>query len=187
MSFLHASSLHAVSETGHTIWLTGLSGAGKSTTASALRLELELDKRGVFVIDGDDLRSGLSSDLGFSDDDRDENVRRAGELSMLVNAQGLVAIVALVSPRATARRAVRVRHAELGLPFTEVYIATPIDVCERRDPKALYKRARAGEHFHMTGVDDPYQVPEHADVTLSTSDHTPVEAAEVILRAMGLR
>lgn len=172
---------------GHTVWLTGLSGAGKSTTASALRETLTAEGRACLIIDGDDLRSGLSSDLGFSDADRDENVRRAGELALLANAQGLIVIVALVSPRTEARRLVRHRHEQLGLAFGEVYIATPIDVCERRDPKALYKRARAGEHFHMTGVDDPYQPPENPEVTLSTSEVEPTEAARVILSELSIR
>ncbi len=173
-----------VSETGCTIWLTGLSGAGKTTTARAVHDELRVLGRTCVVIDGDDLRRGLSADLGFSAADRDENVRRAGELALLLARQGHVCVVALISPRGAARRKVRARHDEVGVHFLEVYIATPLDVCEQRDTKALYQRARAGEQFQLTGVDDPYDVPEHAEVVISTETVTPLEAARSILSAL---
>lgn len=169
---------------GRTFWLTGLSGAGKTTTAHALRDALQHRGERVVMIDGDELRSGLSSDLGFSAADRDENVRRAGELALLVAGQGATLVVSLISPRAHARRLVRARHEELGIPFVEVYVATPLEVCEQRDPKALYRRARAGEHFALTGVDDPYEAPEHADVVVSTELLTPEQAALEILTSL---
>lgn len=163
------------------MWLTGLSGAGKTTTALALTDALRA--RGVpsIALDGDELRAGLSADLGFSDHDRDEAVRRAGELALVLAGQGLTSVVALISPRASARRAVRARHESSGIAFLEVYVDTPIDVCEARDPKALYRRARAGESLHLTGVDDPYEAPSHAEITVSTASLQPIDVAELIL------
>jgi bifunctional enzyme CysN/CysC len=169
---------------GSTIWLTGLSGAGKTTTARALRDALVAHGRSVIVIDGDELRRGLSSDLGYGAADRDENVRRAGELALLAAAQGAAVVVSLISPRAAARRAVRKRHHDEGISFAEVYVATPLEICEARDEKELYKRARAGERLGLTGVDDPYEVPEHAEVTISTERATPEQAAQQILSAI---
>lgn len=166
---------------GRTVWLTGLSGAGKTTTASALESALRATGVPTVTIDGDDLRRGLSADLGFSAADRDENVRRAGELALLLGRQGYTVIVALISPRTAARRAVRARHDEAGVEFTEVFVDTPLPVCESRDHKALYQRARAGEELHLTGVDDPYEAPAHAEITVSTETLGPDEVARVIL------
>jgi bifunctional enzyme CysN/CysC len=173
-----------VASPGSTIWLTGLSGAGKTTTARALRDALASEGRSVIVIDGDELRRGLSSDLGYGAADRDENVRRAGELALLAAAQGSLVVVSLISPRAAARRAVRKRHHDEGIGFAEVYVATPLEVCEARDEKELYKRARAGERLGLTGVDDPYEAPENAEVTISTERQSPEEAARQILDAI---
>ena len=173
-----------MSERGRTIWLTGLSGAGKTTTAHALRDQLLLLGRACLVVDGDDLRSGVSHDLGYSSNDRDENVRRAGEFALLCARQGVDVIVSLISPRTVARRSVRARHHEQQVPFFEVYIATPIAVCEQRDPKALYRRARAGEVHELTGVNDPYEAPEHAELIVSTAELTPAEVAAMILTAL---
>jgi bifunctional enzyme CysN/CysC len=156
-----------------TVWLTGLSGSGKTTSAFALRDHLTAQGRSVVVFDGDDLRGGLSIGLGFSDADRDENVRRAGEVALLLAEQVDVVIVALISPRASARRTVRARHDDLGVPFLEVYIATPLSVCESRDPKNLYREARSGTRTQMTGVTSPYDVPESADITVSTETLSP--------------
>ena len=133
------------------------------------------------LIDGDELRRGLSRDLGFSADDRDENVRRAGEIALLASRQGTTAVVSLISPRASARRAVRARHESEGVHFFEVFVSTPIEVCEARDEKSLYQRARAGERLALTGVDDPYETPEHAEITISTEHVSPGEAAREIL------
>ena len=169
---------------GATIWLTGLSGAGKTTTAWSIRDELARRGRTSIVIDGDEVRSGLSSDLGFSADDRDEQVRRAGELALLLSRQGVIAVVSLISPRTAARRHVRAQHDAESLTFLEVYIATPLAVCERRDPKALYRRARAGEGINLTGVDDPYEVPTAPDVTVSTENSSPEDVAETILNSL---
>ena len=163
-----------------TVWLTGLSGSGKTTSAYALRDLLVAQGRSVVVFDGDDLRGGLSAGLGFSDVDRDENVRRAGEVALLLADQVDVVIVALISPRVHARRAVRARHEELAVAFREVYIATPLTVCESRDPKNLYREARSGTRTLMTGVTSPYDVPESAEITVSTETLTPIEIAELI-------
>jgi bifunctional enzyme CysN/CysC len=168
-----------------TVWLTGLSGAGKTTTAAALRDELTDAQRACVVIDGDQLRQGLSSDLGYDVPDRDENVRRAGEIALLLGAQGVTNIVALMSPRSSARRRVRARHDELGQRFVEVYISTPLAICEQRDPKGLYRKARAGERRHLSGVDDPYEAPEHAEVEVSTELHSPSDVAGIILQELG--
>ena len=169
---------------GCTVWLTGLSGAGKTTSAHALRDELAQCARSSLVIDGDELRRGLSSDLGFSAADRDENVRRAGEIALLANLQGTVAIVSLISPRASARRTVRAAHEAAGARFIEVYMATPLAVCEARDPKALYRRARSGEQLHLTGVDDPYESPERAEVIVSTEHSSRAAIAATLLNAV---
>jgi bifunctional enzyme CysN/CysC len=166
------------------VWLTGLSGSGKTTSAQALRDALHEQGRSCLVIDGDELRHGLSNDLGFSSADRDENVRRAGEIALLANAQGLVVVVSLISPRAEARRAVRAAHKTASAPFFEVYMATPIAVCEARDPKSLYRRARGGEQFQLTGVDDPYETPERPEIVVSTEHATSHEIAATLLTAV---
>ena len=173
-----------MTQSGCTIWLTGLSGAGKTTTAWALRDELAERGRSSLVLDGDEIRHGLSSDLGFSASDRDEQVRRVGELSVLLNRQGFVAIVSLISPRAGARQLVRAQHGAQGREFLEVYIATPLSICEQRDPKSLYRRARAGEETHLTGVGDPYDIPQNPDVTVSTEQSAPRTVALEILSAL---
>ncbi len=175
-----------MSTRGHTLWLTGLSGAGKTTSATALRELLANAGHTVVLIDGDDLRGGLSRDLGFSAADRDENVRRAGEISLLLNTQGVVVIVSLISPRASARAAVRERHESAHAPFAEVYLATPLSVCEARDPKALYRQARAGERHQMTGIDDPYEEPVAPDVRVSTESASPLDVAMTIARQLSL-
>jgi bifunctional enzyme CysN/CysC len=171
----------AVLTPGRTVWLTGLSGAGKTTTAHALGDALRERGSPTITLDGDELRAGLSSDLGFSAADRDESVRRAGELSLVLARQGLIVVVALISPRTSARRNVRARHEGAGILFAEVFVDTPIAICEQRDPKELYRRARAGEAVHLSGVDDPYEVPAHPEITVSTELLTPGDVARIIL------
>ncbi len=164
--------------TGLTVWLTGLPGSGKSTTADGLLDRLKSLGIVGSILDGDDLRSGLNADLGFSDHDRNESVRRAGEVAILLaNANDQVVIVSLVSPLKSARDAVRSRHEQAGVDFIEVYIAASLEVCEARDPKQLYARARRGEVLHMTGIDSPYEPPTSPEVTLATGS---VEAATSI-------
>ena len=168
---------------GATIWFTGLSGSGKSTVAVACEAQLIGAGRPAYVLDGDNIRHGLNGDLGFSAEDRAENVRRVGHVACLMADAGLVALVPLVSPYRADRDAVRQLHTAAGLPFVEVFVDTPIELCEQRDPKGLYAKARAGELKGFTGVDDPYEAPEHPELVLRPDDGTPDEmAAEVIRR-----
>ncbi|MGC5248164.1 adenylyl-sulfate kinase [Gordonia sp. DT219] len=171
---------------GVTIWLTGLSGSGKSALATELERRLVAKGRPAYLMDGDNLRHGLNSDLGFGDDDRRENIRRTAEVAALFADSGSVAIVSLISPFADERTRAREIHAERGLPFYEIFVDTPLDECERRDPKGLYARARRGEIGQFTGIDSPYERPEHADLVLTPSDGAPAEAAETVLRNLGL-
>jgi adenylyl-sulfate kinase len=167
----------AARPTGCVLWLTGLSGAGKTTLARALAAELQAEGRAVFVLDGDVVRRGLCADLGFSPADRQENVRRVGEVARLFAEAGLICIVALISPYRAERARVRSR-----LPvgrFFEVYINAPLAVCEQRDPKGLYARARAGELKEFTGISAPYEAPERPEVELRTD---LVEVPECLLQ-----
>lgn len=149
---------------GATIWITGLSAAGKTTLAEAVAVALREAGGKAYVLDGDAMRQGLSRDLGFSPADRTENVRRIGEVARLMADAGLVAVVAAISPIARDRDAVRARHVDAGLPFFEVHVDTPLAACEARDPKGLYARARRGELPDFTGVDSPYERPPVPDV-----------------------
>lgn len=155
---------------GATVWLTGLSGSGKSTVAAALERLLIERGRAAYLLDGDNLRHGLNGDLGFSPADRAENVRRTGEVCRLLADAGQVAIAALISPYAAGRAHVAALHEAAGLPFLLVHVATPLATCEARDPKGLYARARAGELTGMTGLDAPYEVPEAPALTLVEGD-----------------
>jgi len=158
---------------GAILWLTGLSGAGKSTLAEAL--ERRLRTTGVFpvVLDGDVLRAGLCAGLGFSDADRRENIRRAGEVALLIAGAGGVVIAALISPFRADRRLVRDRARAAGIPFAEIFVNAPLAVCEQRDPKQLYRRARAGEIAAFTGVSSPYEKPRAPALALRTDRETP--------------
>ncbi len=152
---------------GATVWLTGLPASGKSTVGAALEERLVSGGRFAYLLDGDNMRHGLCADLGFSDADRAQNVSRVGELARLFADAGAIAIVALVSPMDAARCAVRDSHARCGLPFLEVFVDTPLEVCMARDPKALYAKARAGEIHGFTGVDGPYEPPCRPDLRLT--------------------
>jgi bifunctional enzyme CysN/CysC len=149
-----------------TVWFTGLSGAGKSTIAVAVAQQLVSSGRSVTVLDGDEIRRGLNADLGFSAADRSENIRRIGEVARLMADAGLIVLVPVISPYRADRERVRTIHATAGLAFVEVFVDTPLDVCEQRDPKGLYARARAGELTGFTGVDDPYEAPDAPDVRI---------------------
>lgn len=161
---------------GATVWLTGLSGSGKSTIAVELLRVLVARRLAAYSLDGDNLRHGLNGDLGFSADDRAENIRRVGEVARLFADAGLIAIVPVISPYRTGRDYARRLHDETGLEFIEVFVDTPIEVCESRDVKGLYAKARAGELPGFTGIDDPYEAPERADVVVA-GDRTPPEGA----------
>jgi bifunctional enzyme CysN/CysC len=151
---------------GVTVWLTGLSGSGKSTIAHLLEDRLVSAGRAAYVLDGDNVRHGLNGDLGFSPSDRSENIRRIGEVARLMADAGLVAIVPVISPYRADRLRARQAHDAAGIPFFEVWVSTPLEVCEARDPKGMYAKARAGEITSFTGIDAPYEAPENPDLTL---------------------
>jgi bifunctional enzyme CysN/CysC len=169
---------------GATVWFTGLSGSGKSTVASAVAALLT--EQGVlsYTLDGDNLRHGLNGDLGFSADDRAENVRRVGEVARLFADAGVVALVPLISPYRAGRDHARALHEAAGLPFVEVFVDTPIEVCEQRDPKGLYAQARAGKITGFTGIDDPYEAPLDAELVLPGGEMPPVAAAQKVLELL---
>jgi len=160
--------------TGATLWFTGLSGSGKSTIASALEQVLVNSGVNCYRLDGDNVRHGLNKNLGFSAEDRAENIRRIGEVAKLFADAGVVALTSFISPYRSDRDMVRSLHHEGGLAFLEVYVDTPLDVCEQRDPKGLYKKARAGEIKGFTGIDDPYEEPDSPELVIRTADQ-PVE------------
>jgi bifunctional enzyme CysN/CysC len=161
---------------GATIWFTGLPAAGKSTIASALEERLVTAGRPAFMLDGDNLRHGLNGDLGFDEHARTENVRRTAHVARLLAESGTLAIVSLVSPYAQDRETAAALHSAADLPFVEVFVDAPLGLCEQRDPKGLYARARAGELAGLTGVDAPYEVPTNPALVLH-SGKEPVEAA----------
>lgn len=163
-------------EHGMTLWLTGLSAAGKSTLAFALEHQLISEGKAAYVLDGDNVRHGLNRDLGFSAEDRSENIRRIAEVAKLMNDAGLIVITAFISPfqadRAMARDIIGDKN------FKEVYVSTPIAVCEQRDPKKLYQRARKGEVAEFTGITSPYESPTAPALVIDTSILTQDEAVQ---------
>ena len=167
------------------LWFTGLSGSGKSTLAGAL--EAELMQRGIhtYLLDGDNVRHGLCSDLGFATADRQENLRRVGEVAKLMVDAGLVVLAAFVSPYRAERAAIRARLPEGE--FIEVFVDTPLSECEERDPKGLYKKARAGEIKHFTGIDDPYEAPEQADIHLLNHGQGIEQGVAILLAQLQAR
>ena len=167
------------------LWFTGLSGSGKSTLAGAL--EAELMRRGIhtYLLDGDNVRHGLCSDLGVATADRQENLRRVGEVAKLMVDAGLVVLAAFVSPYRAERAAIRARLPEGE--FIEVFVDTPLSECEERDPKGLYKKARAGEIKHFTGIDDPYEAPEQADIHLLNHGQGIEQGVAILLAQLQAR
>ena len=162
-------------ERGATIWLTGLPSAGKSTIASGLAALLRAGGHRVEVLDGDEVRTFLTAGLGFSRADRDTNVERIGWVAELLARNGVKVITAAISPYASTRDVVRSRHESAGTPFVEVHVATPVDVCSERDVKGLYAEQRAGRLSGLTGVDDPYEVPQSPDLRLHTESRSVAE------------
>jgi adenylylsulfate kinase len=161
------------------IWFTGLSGAGKSTVAHTVEERLHQLGCRTFVFDGDNVRHGLCGDLGFSIEDRHENIRRISEMAKLFIEAGVISLTAFISPLRADRQ--RVRELVGEADFIEVYCECPIEVCEQRDVKGLYKRARRGEITHFTGISSPYEEPERADLVLHTASETLEESAQKVL------
>ena len=166
---------------GCTIWLTGLSAAGKSTLAFTLEHVLVERGRLTYVLDGDNVRHGLSKNLGFSAQDREENIRRIGEVAKLFADAGFITMTSFISPYRKDRDIARRMHDEAGLFFLEVFVDAPIEVCEQRDPKGLYKKARRGELKGFTGIDDPYEPPENPELRIDTARLTPQQGSMRIL------
>jgi adenylyl-sulfate kinase len=164
-------------EDGVTVWFTGLSGAGKSTLATLLKERLQGMGRRVELLDGDEVRKNLSSGLGFSKADRDANIRRIAFVAKLLTRNGVIAITAAISPYREIRDEAR---REIG-NFVEVFVDCPLEVCEQRDVKGLYKKARTGEIAHFTGISDPYESPANPEVHLHTDRENPGQDVEIIL------
>lgn len=165
-----------------TIWMSGLSGAGKSTIANALEKRLYAMGKKTMLLDGDNVRMGLNSNLGFSDEDRIENIRRIAEVAKLMNDAGLIVITAFISPyRQDRRNAKKI----IGEGFREVYVSTSIAECEKRDVKGLYKAAREGKIAYFTGITSPYEVPEHPDVAVDTAEMDVEACVDHILNQLG--
>src|SRR4051794_29751292 len=158
---------------GATLWFTGLSGSGKSSIAFTLEHALVQRGRLAYVLDGDNIRHGLNKNLGISAADREENIRRIGEVAKLFADCGVLTMASFISPYRKDRDVVRQLHGDGALPFIEIYCATPIETCEQRDPKGLYKKARAGQLKGFTGVDDPYEAPLQPEVTLDATNTSP--------------
>lgn len=163
-----------------TIWLTGLSASGKSTVAVALEQVLISQGKHAYVLDGDNVRHGLNKNLGFSAEDRAENIRRIGEVAKLFTEAGALTLTSFISPYRADRDLARKLHEDAGLTFIEVYVDTPLEIAEERDPKGLYKKARAGEIKGFTGIDDPYEEPEKAELILKTGEQTIEESVRVL-------
>jgi adenylylsulfate kinase len=164
------------------VWLTGLPSAGKTTLATALAKAL--DRERVQQLDGDEVREFLTKGLGFSREDRDTNVLRIGWVAATLARHGVLVLASVISPYADTRAAVRKLHEDKGATFLEVYVATPVEVCSERDVKGLYAKQAAGEISHLTGVDDPYEAPEHPDVVIRTHEQTLEESVAQLLEAL---
>ena len=180
------STVAVKGDTGATLWLTGLSGAGKSTVAEALAARLS---GRVELLDGDEVREFLSKGLGFSREDRDTNVLRIGWVAAGLAKHGVLVLAAVISPYAETRQAVRALHEDRGAAFLEVHVATPVEVCSERDVKGLYAKQRAGEMTGLTGVDAPYEAPTSPDVVVPTHEQSleaSVEQLLGVLRERGL-
>jgi bifunctional enzyme CysN/CysC len=171
----------ALGTSGGTVLFTGLSGAGKSTLAAGVEEAFVRTGRPAFLLDGDNLRHGLNADLGFSDQDRTENVRRAGEVAAMFAEAGALALIALICPFEEDRRLIRTLHEQAGLPFAEVFVDTSIEECERRDAKGLYARARAGQLPGFTGIDSAYEVPAHPDLVVGPDAGSLPERISLVL------
>lgn len=186
-SVSRAGRFGELSTAGATLWLTGLPASGKSTIAAALEQALVQRGRFCYRLDGDNIRLGLNSDLGFSAADRAENIRRIGEVARLFADAGVIAIAGFISPYRADRERIRTLHEKSPggpLPFFEVFVDTPLDVCRRRDPKGLYAKSSAGQLKGLTGVDDPYELPLRPDLVLKTEVRGVGECVEACLQLL---
>jgi bifunctional enzyme CysN/CysC len=175
---------NAIDQRGATVLLTGLPASGKSTIARALERRLVDTGQSAYVLDGDNIRHGLSGDLGFSPGDRAEHIRRVGHVALLMADSGTVAVLSLISPMEAHRAHLRGVHERAHLPFAEVFVDTSVEECERRDPKGLYARARAGQIKHFTGVDAPYEPPEHPELRVDTTTTAVKQAVAQIIEIL---
>ena len=166
------------------IWLTGLSGSGKSTLANALEVALTEQGKHTYLLDGDNVRHRLNKNLGMSDEDRTENIRRVSEVAKLMVDAGLVVITAFISPFRADRDAARALFEDGE--FVEVFADAPLEECEKRDPKGLYKKARAGEIKEFTGIDSPYEAPANAEVVINTAEHDIGECVRQLIEKIGV-
>ncbi|MCE4935511.1 adenylyl-sulfate kinase [Aliivibrio fischeri] len=178
----HADRVKQKNQKPVVLWFTGLSGSGKSTVANAVESKLLSLNKHSYLLDGDNVRHGLNKDLGFSDADRVENIRRIGEVAKLFVDSGAIVLTAFISPFIADREQVRALLSEDQ--FLEVFIDTPLDICEQRDPKGLYKKARAGEIKHFTGIDSEYQEPVSPEIHVKTANKSIEECAEQIVSAL---
>lgn len=169
---------------GATIWFTGLSGSGKSTVAVALEKALFAQGRLSYRLDGDNVRLGINKNLGFSAEDRAENIRRIGEIAKLFVDSGVIVLSSFVSPYKADRDVVRKLHEAGGMDFIEVYVDVPLAEAEKRDPKGLYKKARAGEIKNFTGISDPYEAPENPELVLPSHELSLEQEVEVLLKLL---
>lgn len=177
----HEERVELRGQKGLTLWFTGLSASGKSTIAIALEQYLLAKKINAYRLDGDNVRFGLNKDLGFSEADRNENIRRIGEVSKLFADSAAVALTSFISPYRKDRDTARELHKASNLPFIEVYVEVPVEVAEQRDPKGLYKKARAGEIKEFTGISAPYEEPLAAEITVKNVDITVEQAVQQIV------
>lgn len=169
-----------LNQKGVTIWLTGLSASGKSTIACALEQHLLHLHKFVYRLDGDNIRFGLNKDLGFDEKSRNENIRRIGEVSKLFADSSCIVVTAFISPYLADRAVARELHVKANIPFIEVFVDAPLHVVEERDPKGLYKKARAGEIKDFTGVSAPYEAPENSEIHIKTNETDVTESVRII-------
>ena len=172
---------------GCTLWMTGLSGSGKSTVAVALEQVLVQRGRHAYRLDGDNVRHGLNKNLGFSAEDRAENIRRIGEVAKLFADAGIITITSFISPYRADRELARRIHDEAGIPFLEVHVNCTLEVAEQRDPKGLYKKARAGEIKGFTGIDDPFEAPDSPELELPTHELSVEDSVQRLLDLLATR
>jgi adenylylsulfate kinase len=166
---------------GATVWFTGLSGSGKSTIAVALEKALHAMGKLSYRLDGDNVRLGINKNLGFSEEDRKENIRRIGEIAKLFGDSGTIALSSFISPYRGDRDEVRALHDAAGLPFVEIFVDCSLSVAEDRDPKGLYKKARAGEIKNFTGIDDPYEAPQNPEIHLRSDEMSLQEEVSIVI------